>query len=742
MRQLLFSILVCISVYTNAQVSVIGTSTPSNDWTTDHDMVETSPGSGIWKTTIELTTGAIKIRKNHVWTPYWGGSFYPEGIATLNGSDILIPNYNKYHIIFNENTLTCSIYPSISIIGPATEANNWTTDIYLFQNGTGSNEWSTLVELNIGDLKFRQDGSWDINWGNTPFPSGTAILNGPNIIIPIKKYAQITFNTSTLAYQFNYSFCSNTIKFPSSTFTVSNGLNTITNDQISGQYNVTSGYQDFSTCTFNSSNPDDFITLIDDSNFEIASGYSPLQLEYHTVNGRIQMHINSDVFCAEDQALRTTSVFVQQPCDNSLQNSNMSFNVQCGSNTISNVMLPGSFEVTTINQNLAVLTFDSDQSPSYITLRKTSNNEVVAHGLSPLKFTYLSTMGDIEVHLNTDEACGTSTNSRTLTVFNQCPCDNGFQYPAQIQNANCGINNITDSQFAGDFNITTGYSNGNLAIFSSSNASDFITLRKNSDNTVLQTGQTPLFLIYEGSMGNIEMHVNIDESCGTNSTSRSTFVDRKCGCYNNLNFLGDYSSCTNSISVATADCFFNYNFQFDGEFFIESANTNDFFTITKHDGSIVSFGQSPISFNYNSSMGFLVVYINSGASCSQSTDLRDIFISSLSGCPDMDNDGINDYVDNCPEVANPSQNDYDFDSIGDLCDTDFISTENIGIGTANPKQKLHIKDGNLFIDNNLRGLILKSDDGRCWLSKVEITEDPITFEEVAQIKLIQVDCPE
>ena len=50
-----------------------------------------------------------------------------------------------------------------------------------------------------------------------------------------------------------------------------------------------------------------------------------------------------------------------------------------------------------------------------------------------------------------------------------------------------------------------------------------------------------------------------------------------------------------------------------------------------------------------------------------------LFSSSLVGCiseSDIDSDGISDKVDNCPEIFNPEQLDFDDDKVGDLCDTD------------------------------------------------------------------------
>jgi len=47
------------------------------------------------------------------------------------------------------------------------------------------------------------------------------------------------------------------------------------------------------------------------------------------------------------------------------------------------------------------------------------------------------------------------------------------------------------------------------------------------------------------------------------------------------------------------------------------------------------------------------------------------------GCVDSDGDGINDDLDNCPEVPNPLQADSDGDGIGNACDHDCPSLDGL-----------------------------------------------------------------
>jgi hypothetical protein len=56
---------------------------------------------------------------------------------------------------------------------------------------------------------------------------------------------------------------------------------------------------------------------------------------------------------------------------------------------------------------------------------------------------------------------------------------------------------------------------------------------------------------------------------------------------------------------------------------------------------------------------------------------------------------------------------------------------NVGIGTSSPIVKLHVSDGDIFIDDIEKGIVMKSPDGNCWRG---------TLDNTGQLNFVKVNC--
>lgn len=114
-------------------------------------------------------------------------------------------------------------------------------------------------------------------------------------------------------------------------------------------------------------------------------------------------------------------------------------------------------------------------------------------------------------------------------------------------------------------------------------------------------------------------------------------------------------------------------------------------------------------------------------------------------CDDSDNDGVFDATDNCRSLSNSAQDNQDGDDFGDVCDNCSLVANNdqtdtngngigdaclllagedgggIGIGTTSPASKFQVAEGDIYVDNVFRGIILKSDNGNCF--RVRVSND-------------------
>jgi len=50
---------------------------------------------------------------------------------------------------------------------------------------------------------------------------------------------------------------------------------------------------------------------------------------------------------------------------------------------------------------------------------------------------------------------------------------------------------------------------------------------------------------------------------------------------------------------------------------------------------------------------------------------------------------------------------------------------NLGIGTSSPVEKLHIANGDIYIEDVSSGVIMKSPDGNCWRLTVDNSGSPV-----------------
>lgn len=206
---------------TCGEISAIG---EFNGWSDDYKMYRDMINVDHWMTTISFTEAddsnadgiiEMKFRQNADWAVNWGAADFPTGVGVQNGPNIPVPLGN-YKITFNCATgeyVFTSTCGKISIIG---EFNGWGDDVWMMRRDENPDEWHVLLTLTpdqdgnsdgIIELKFRQNADWGTNWGDTGFPTGTGIQNGPNIPVPLDGTGLTTdyhvlFNCATGAYTF------------------------------------------------------------------------------------------------------------------------------------------------------------------------------------------------------------------------------------------------------------------------------------------------------------------------------------------------------------------------------------------------------------------------------------------------------------------------------------------------------------------------------------------------------------
>ncbi len=183
-----------------ASVGIIGDATPGGSAPT---LMVSGSGIGDWTTNVVLLDGGLQFIGDEVST--WGGTDFPSGTATLGGGEIPV-TAGRYIVNFNSKTLAyefipITYYSAVGIIGDATPLG-WDADTDMELNPLGdSSDWKLRIVLTDGELKFRADHDWAVNWGAGDFPTGFALRDGPNVPVTAGEY-NVYFSSFTGQYAF------------------------------------------------------------------------------------------------------------------------------------------------------------------------------------------------------------------------------------------------------------------------------------------------------------------------------------------------------------------------------------------------------------------------------------------------------------------------------------------------------------------------------------------------------------
>jgi hypothetical protein len=136
----------------------------------------------------------------------YGGDDFPSGNLISFNQPVEVES-GFYEVTLDYTNLTFSFdVPEVSIIGSAlvnNEAfNENSTQEYFLTSSHGALYTLNNVELQEGELQFRQNQNWDVYWGGNSFPSGDLTINGESIEVNEAGIYNISFDRENLSYIF------------------------------------------------------------------------------------------------------------------------------------------------------------------------------------------------------------------------------------------------------------------------------------------------------------------------------------------------------------------------------------------------------------------------------------------------------------------------------------------------------------------------------------------------------------
>jgi len=174
---------------------VVGSAT-TNSWDGPDMPFFTTSDPNVIVAYVTLADGEIKFRTNNAWDLNYGDNGV-DGTLDQDGANIAV-TAGTYKIELNTSLLTYTMEAyAWGLVGDAT-TNSWDGPDMPMSYDSYSDTWKTVVTLGDGEMKFRFNNDWTLNYGDDG-ADGTLETGGANIAVTAGNYL-VTLDLNNLVY--------------------------------------------------------------------------------------------------------------------------------------------------------------------------------------------------------------------------------------------------------------------------------------------------------------------------------------------------------------------------------------------------------------------------------------------------------------------------------------------------------------------------------------------------------------
>ena len=271
--------------------------------------------------------------------------------------------------------------------------------------------------------------------------------------------------------------------------------------------------------TFGSSVSSDYITISNaDATIIYVTGMTPLIWSSGPVSGNMRFYIHSNAACGSEPLSRTKTIICQ-----------------AAAATCNNPTSPSAAP----SSNAAVLSWvAASPQPSngyqyyYNTAPTAPTSSTAPSGTATGTTVTLSGLAaNTSYYFWVRSNCGTSQagwlSGGSFTTFGSSFCNNAthgqFPFSAFVPVCAGSAELIADNAYAGEYTVVTATA-GRQYTFSSSVATDYVTITNESGTTQIASGTTPLIWNSGAHAGNIRYYLHTSAACGEQNENRSKFI--------------------------------------------------------------------------------------------------------------------------------------------------------------------------------------------------------------------------